>query len=498
MGLAASQARLLLLTARKNDVESQMMTISNEKLALSRQSAEISQQYSNALNTQKLAWSSSGDDVSYDLLMHPNKTVNTGQYMLTNTSSGAVILDSEYQSKLGLTASGSAGDFLGMYPNKATFIAKCMGVSVGQVPTTDGSTLENFSVSYSDADVFTALNDSDSSTYSSSPSIAKVVNFFTCKDGVANDSPNLDSGNMDAAATILKSEVVATTNETTDALMDILQNSFGNNWNDELESALCSAAYAAQTDTINFYNGRIKSADSSSDVSRDNSDVENATAGSNKVMDDAYGNDELYVDRTQMVKTFLAYFDSECAKIDGNDKTNSSTYTAEIGDKTTTRPSVGGTSSTCSVTTADDTTSGDANGNDLGDAYESAYYANLYVALGTSGWQTNSGVDDSKTLQNQILNGNITLNHISGGKWESITSSDSDYPIQSEDDKTAISKAEADYNANKAKLDYKESQLDVSMNDLDTERSAIETETTSVQKIIDKNIESSFKMFQNA
>ena len=54
MGLAASQSRLLLLTARKNAVEAQMMTISNEKLMLSRKVADASKAYNNALNTKVL------------------------------------------------------------------------------------------------------------------------------------------------------------------------------------------------------------------------------------------------------------------------------------------------------------------------------------------------------------------------------------------------------------------------------------------------------------
>lgn len=52
MGLAASQGRLLLLTARKSDLELQAQTISQERLLLSIQQETLATEYSDAVNNQ--------------------------------------------------------------------------------------------------------------------------------------------------------------------------------------------------------------------------------------------------------------------------------------------------------------------------------------------------------------------------------------------------------------------------------------------------------------
>ena len=54
MGFAASQARLLLLTARKSDLEFRAQQITNSEMILAMQTEEIAREYSNALSNQTL------------------------------------------------------------------------------------------------------------------------------------------------------------------------------------------------------------------------------------------------------------------------------------------------------------------------------------------------------------------------------------------------------------------------------------------------------------
>lgn len=56
MGLSASQARLLSITARKSDCEFQSMQLSHEKLSISRDLALLSNQYQASLNQTKLMY----------------------------------------------------------------------------------------------------------------------------------------------------------------------------------------------------------------------------------------------------------------------------------------------------------------------------------------------------------------------------------------------------------------------------------------------------------
>ncbi len=77
MGLSASQARLLTITARKSDCEFQSMSLSHQKIALSRDMENITSAYQNALNKTKLVYDfygtgSSDLALNYNLLMTPS------------------------------------------------------------------------------------------------------------------------------------------------------------------------------------------------------------------------------------------------------------------------------------------------------------------------------------------------------------------------------------------------------------------------------------------
>ncbi|MEI8128705.1 MAG: hypothetical protein WCG95_03710, partial [bacterium] len=133
MGLAASQAKLLMLTSRKSDVEGKLMQLANEKLALSRNSADLSKEYTASLNAKKMTWmGNSGEKpLTYDLLMRPNLENNAGQYIVTNPINGRVILDSRYINNIGLTEFGNAGA-LADSMNKEMFLIRLIGCSPAQ------------------------------------------------------------------------------------------------------------------------------------------------------------------------------------------------------------------------------------------------------------------------------------------------------------------------------------------------------------------------------
>ena len=100
MGLSAAQARLLTITARKSDCEFKSMGFSHEKIALSREMTDISNEYQNSLNLTKMVYDFYGNGdkstpLSYNLLMTPSQ-LNGYMPMLTTDSSGKVVLDSKY------------------------------------------------------------------------------------------------------------------------------------------------------------------------------------------------------------------------------------------------------------------------------------------------------------------------------------------------------------------------------------------------------------------
>ena len=99
MGLAAGQARLLTITGRKSDCEYQSMRLSHQKLALSRQLTDVSNEYQNSLDQTKLIYDyyGTGDQsnpLSYGILMSPS-TLNNYMPILVTDPKGRVTLNSK-------------------------------------------------------------------------------------------------------------------------------------------------------------------------------------------------------------------------------------------------------------------------------------------------------------------------------------------------------------------------------------------------------------------
>jgi len=117
MGLAASQARLLFITMRQNDVSAKMQKISNDKLVLARDEEEVSEKYNNMLNNPNYTYTNSdGTSISYDSLMGQTAAVNGVTNVITN-GEGKVVLSPSLASTLGISAAeGSAKDFRSLYP----------------------------------------------------------------------------------------------------------------------------------------------------------------------------------------------------------------------------------------------------------------------------------------------------------------------------------------------------------------------------------------------
>jgi hypothetical protein len=116
MGLAASQARLLTITARKADCEFLSMNLSHQKLALSRNMEDVSSEYQKALNQTKLVYDyyGTGDSdmaLNYGLLMNPS-IYNDYYPKLVTDSKNRVILNSAYAAAAraaGIPAEGLLG-----------------------------------------------------------------------------------------------------------------------------------------------------------------------------------------------------------------------------------------------------------------------------------------------------------------------------------------------------------------------------------------------------
>ena len=80
MGLSASQARLLNLTARMHDIEYKAQNLEAQKLQMANESTQVYQEYENALNKQKIQFKQIGADGSANYVDASLKTLFDAKY----------------------------------------------------------------------------------------------------------------------------------------------------------------------------------------------------------------------------------------------------------------------------------------------------------------------------------------------------------------------------------------------------------------------------------
>lgn len=115
MGMAASQARLLTITARLADNELKSQSINNAKMRLATQSSQASEKYINALNQANLMFSNfdaTGSEQSQLLTFNALTAFSSynNQYGLVNAA--GQLLVSESEAKIFEAAGGNLNDYL--------------------------------------------------------------------------------------------------------------------------------------------------------------------------------------------------------------------------------------------------------------------------------------------------------------------------------------------------------------------------------------------------
>jgi len=124
--------------------------------------------------------------------------------------------------------------------------------------------------------------------------------------------------------------------------------------------------------------------------------------------------------------------------------------------------------------------------------------------LDISGERTNKYFVDEKCneadyLEKQLRDGEWTLQAVStassnNGEWvDHMWQSDSS--IVDSYDTSDDAAAQAEYETEMSKVQKQDKQLELELKQLDTEHSALQTEIESVKKVIEKNVEGSFKTF---
>ena len=147
------------------------------------------------------------------------------------------------------------------------------------------------------------------------------------------------------------------------------------------------------------------------------------------------------------------------------------------------------------------------------DANMQVYYKNIYNQMTTRGYTTYNRMikegymnatetdervafADDQWLITQLKQGKLTISYYSAVDKEFIkTTLDDDESITEKEDKAKIKLAEQVYNTSMDRIEKEDKMFDLKLNKLESEHSALQTEYESVAKVISKNVEKSFSTF---
>lgn len=130
------------------------------------------------------------------------------------------------------------------------------------------------------------------------------------------------------------------------------------------------------------------------------------------------------------------------------------------------------------------------------------YYEHIFEEMKNCGYvvESDENMASEDWLYGQLKDNQLVLEKYSrnansgkGGFVGISVSTDTSFVNSS--DQNAITKATAEYNYEMGKINAKDKRYDLQLKNIDTEHNAVQTEVDSVKKVIDKNIERNFKMF---
>ncbi len=142
------------------------------------------------------------------------------------------------------------------------------------------------------------------------------------------------------------------------------------------------------------------------------------------------------------------------------------------------------------------------------DAQAINYYKNIFNEMRTCGYTTVNetfGRSDEKTdlkdpewFVKQVKAGKLVISYYSSVEKSFInTSLDDDESIAEKEDKSAMVVAEQVYKTAMDTIEAQDKQFDLELNRLESEHNALTTEYDAVQKVLKENVEKSFKTFNS-
>ena len=432
MGLAASQARLLTLTSRLSSIELRQQAIANSKILLANDSEEVSNKYTKALNNQTLKMS----DGTNELAMNYSNLKSFG-YDVRRTGDGVMAKSGKYTGEVVAKPTCKRPEEI----EKPAILEKPLGT---KTTTTEGSGEVK--------GIFDYVYDIISSI--------RNINYWKTDSGTSIDVKDMTNAEKKAAGVT-----------TTDYWSSIKKKK--EEWTSTavpaFDRAIAQLKSAGKSDLAEklTYQKTSKTQSINEERSEPKSTYDSGMSSYNAI-------------NRHMTVCTNAMFNSK-------DEYNSVTISANDGSTITE-----------AVYTPEQQAVYDNWQKEVKQAEQQWTAYDNYVktsseATGVSGSSVdlyNQLSSNPQFLIQGLLSGYLTL--VKDGQDVSISSATN---VLEQYDKSDDAAAEAEYNAQMAKINRKEKMLDQQMKNLDTEHSAMQQEVESIKSIIKNHAEKDFNLF---
>lgn len=471
MGMAASQARLLSITARLTNNENSGQSISYAKQRLSDQTQQITAEYNEALETTKLTVltgfngaDATYTDISYTVMTGPEMAANTKQYVVTDTKGKVLVtknIAEAYQK-----ANGNYNQFLanvGGYSQvdiTAQKTYKDVKNRTEEQKKTEQQIHDAWDKYFATIGVNLGDNEHDFG-FSFTETVDENGGYAIGQGyvGYARIEKNADGSNKyEQAVDSDKNKIYQTDDDGNEVLDD----------NGEKIPVYDTSkpVYAKDKDGKIIYDPI--NYEGTTDEQRELFDyamaiteayLRNNSGGQDKNYNLQYNQDLLKTANNADNKSMLTYYKNIFTKMQSS---GYFTYTNTPADA----------------------------------VKDPEHFKYSSKGTGTAGNVEKSPLKDNTVFEAALRDGSLRLEYYSTtSKSFKTTTISEDNCIQEVADERAIAKAESKYNQDMQDLENKDKKLDLELKKLDTEHSALQTEYESVKNVVDKNVQNSFKTF---
>lgn len=462
MGMAASQARLLSITARLTNNENSGQSISYSKQRLADQTQQITNEYNEALNTTKLTVltgfngsDATYTDISYETMTGKQMAANTKQYVVTDTK-GKILVTEDIANAYKQSA-GNYNQFLAKLGYSQSDMQVQNVASTKESEKADAVQKIHDAWDKYFASVGIECDDDDHKGFLEQYKWTNVIDtndkgeFLDQKGNVISSDEVASKGYSSVGSGYVSRAVIGKDGTATGEYQAINYEGTSDESKQLYDYAMAiTEAFMRTEESLN----------------------ENAVDSNGNVIKDKNGNP------IKLSKFNQAYVIRDYKSAIFSDNKAELNYYKNIYDKM---------QSSGYFTYTNIPAKANA---------DSEHYKYASVGTGTAGNVQKSPLKDNTVFEAALRDGSLRLEYYSTTSKEFKTTTISeDNCIQEVADERAIARAESKYNQDMQDLENQDKKLDLELKKLDTEHSALQTEYDSVKNVVDKNVENSFKTF---